>query len=238
MSGTGVRARRRAWGCVVLLLAGIVSGNAQTAGVQPITADTEAELRAMSRLAAVIFAGQVTAVRRLDGAGGATGVIEIEFAVEEAVRGVSGGAYTLREWAGLWAANEPFRVGERYLMLLHAPGVAGLNSPVGGADGAIPIRAGTQGISSPAGASASRVVDLRWVAARVARPIAYRAEPEPVRRAGSAPGAVRANAVKAGSAQVDLAGPSQASRVAAGGADYAAVLGLLRGWEKAGDAPR
>jgi len=226
-----MRARRRAWGCVPILVAlslGVAVARAQnaavaTGGAQPIAAETEAELRAMSRLAGVIFAGQVSAVRRLDGAGGATGVVEIEFAVEDAVRGVSGGAYTLREWAGLWTANEPFRVGERYLMLLRAPGAAGLSSPVGGADGAIPIRAGRQ-------------VDLRWIAARVARPVAYRAEQ--VMRAGSAPGAVRANAVVAGAAQVDMAGPSQAAAVTAGSADYAAVLGLLRGWEKAGDAAR
>ena len=80
----------------------------------------------------------------MDAKNGATGVVEIEFAVEDAVRGVSGGTYTLREWAGLWpAGDEPFRVGQRYLMLLHAPGAAGLSSPVGGMDGAIPIRGGT-----------------------------------------------------------------------------------------------
>jgi hypothetical protein len=80
----------------------------------------------MSRLAGVIFAGQVIGVRRLDGGNGATGVVEITFAVEDAVRGVSGSTYMLREWAGLWpAGDEPFRVGQRYLMLLHAPGAAG-----------------------------------------------------------------------------------------------------------------
>ena len=97
-------------------------------------------LHAMSRLAGVIFAGQVVAVRRIDGGNDATGIVEIQFAVEDAVRGVSGGVYTLREWAGLWpAGEEPFRVGQRFLMLLHAPSVAGLSSPVGGMDGAIPI---------------------------------------------------------------------------------------------------
>jgi hypothetical protein len=37
---------------------------------------------------------------------GATGVVEITFAVEDAVRGVSGSTYTLREWAGLWPAGD------------------------------------------------------------------------------------------------------------------------------------
>jgi hypothetical protein len=97
-------------------------------------------LHSMSRLAGAIFTGQVVAVRRIEGVNGATGVVEIDFAVEDAVRGVGGSAYTLREWAGLWpAGDEPFRVGQRYLMLLHVPGAAGLSSPVGGTDGAIPI---------------------------------------------------------------------------------------------------
>jgi hypothetical protein len=168
---------------------------------------TNDALHAMSRLAGAIFTGQVIAVRRLDGANGATGVVEIEFAVEDAVRGVSGSSYTLREWAGLWpAGDEPFRVGQRYLMLLHAPSAAGLSSPVGGMDGTFPVHGSmqTQATVSAEAASAGtasaetvatrtvaaktgsaalsaladgRVVDLRWVATRVVQPLSYRATP-------------------------------------------------------------
>ena len=71
-----------------------------------------------------------------------SGVVEVEFRVDQAVRGcAAGGPYMLREWAGLWAAgNQRYRVGQRLLMMLHAPGAAGMSSPVGGMDGAIPIR--------------------------------------------------------------------------------------------------
>jgi hypothetical protein len=141
---------------------------------QRTQADTpEAALHAMTRQAGVIFAGEVTAVRLLGGSGGATGVVEIDFRVDGALRGASVGSYTLREWAGLWPANNaPFRVGQRYLMLLHAPGASGLSSPVGGMDGAIPIRG-----SDPV----SGVIDLRWVGTRAVRPLSYALEPRGMR---------------------------------------------------------
>jgi len=94
--------------------------------------------------AGVIFTGQVVAVRRVNAASDATGAIEIDFVVDTdgAIRGVANGSlYTLREWAGLApAGNLPFQPGQRYLMLLHTAGPSGLSSPVGGPDGAIPIR--------------------------------------------------------------------------------------------------
>ena len=69
-------------------------------------ATVEDALHEMSDAAGVIFAGQVTAVRRVAGVGGASGVVEVDFRVDNAVRGcVSGGTYTLREWAGLWAGG-------------------------------------------------------------------------------------------------------------------------------------
>jgi hypothetical protein len=143
-----------------------------SAGTQPIpqtNPDTLAALHDMTRLAGVIFAGCVISLRRRAGVAGAAGTVEIEFAVENAIRGVAGSSYTLREWAGLWAAgDEPFRVGQRYLVLLHAPGASGSSSPIGGADGAIPIH----GEAGPL--ADSRAVDLRWIAAQVARTIAYR----------------------------------------------------------------
>ncbi|MGD0797614.1 MAG: hypothetical protein ABR910_07805 [Acidobacteriaceae bacterium] len=183
----------------------------------PAAESSDEALRAMEQMAGTIFAGQVTAVRHRVGSNGSTGVVEIDFAVDDAVSGVAGGSYTLREWAGLWPAGDaPFRVGQRFLMLLHAPSAAGLSSPVGGMDGAIPIRGAgpapivASGLSGGASVSAAavgsaavgavaesdgRVVDLRWVQTRVVRPVAYRAEP--VARPIERPTGIRADAVEA-----------------------------------------
>ena len=190
LSGTTGSRRRRglrpvvrtAIVCGLALLAAAECGYGQSPQATGATCDA---LHAMSRLAAVIFAGQVIGVRRHDAVDGATGTVEIEFAVEDAVRGVSGGTYTLREWAGLWpAGDQPFRVGQHFLMLLHAPGVAGLSSPVGGTDGAIPIRG--SGPAPPANATDGRVVDLRWIETRVVRPIVYRVTERPAMRPATA----------------------------------------------------
>ncbi len=184
--------------CVLGLVlgAGCGPGPGDAQGL-PQTADDA--LHTMSQAAGVIFAGRVVAVRRHEGLDGATGVVEIEFAVDDAVRGVSGSTFTLREWAGLWpAGDEPFRVGQRLLMMLYAPSAAGLSSPVGGMDGAIPIHGGQTSAqtaaamtpevaarvaageeSAPAAAPVpvdARMVDLRWVATRAYRPISYRME--------------------------------------------------------------
>jgi len=218
---------------------GAECGVAQEPAQSTAPQTTNDALHAMSRLAGVIFTGQVIGVRRLDAVNGATGVVEITFAVEDAVRGVSGSTYTLREWAGLWpAGDEPFRVGQRFLMLLHAPGVAGLSSPVGGMDGAIPIRGSVQtqatasaetvsaGTAS-AGTSAladGRVVDLRWVATRAVRPASYRTEPavHPTALSVSA----RAHAVRPGPASApgpESAFSLQAANVAISGAGASIV---------------
>jgi hypothetical protein len=214
----------------------------------------EAALHALAQQAAVIFAGQVVAVRRLDGANGATGVVEIEFAVDDAVRGVSGSAYTLREWAGLWTGgDQPLRVGQHILMLLLAPSAAGLSSPVGGMDGAIPIRGepaqaelrqGTRLAEDTAPADA-RTVDLRWVATRVLRPAGY--APQPIHPT-TLPGGVHAEAIAAAPAPGTDAGANSQSNNPASGlpidtaiapvaqtASYATVMALLRSWEAAGD---
>jgi hypothetical protein len=126
-------------------------------------------------------------------------------------------------------------------MLLHAPGVAGLSSPVGGTDGAIPIRG--SGPAPPANATDGRVVDLRWIETRVVRPIVYRV----TERQTALPASARPqmNAV-AGLAQEE-AGPSAAApgspitadvSSASQSAACATVLTLLRSWVKEDDAAR
>jgi len=197
---------------------GVGCGGAQAlAQSSPQTAPDA--LHAMTELAGVIFAGQVVAVRWHGAADGAAGVVEITFAVDDAVRGVrgaSGGSYTLREWAGLWpGGDEPFRVGQRYLMLLHSPGTAGLSSPVGGMDGAIPIRGGAAGIG--------RIVDLSWVATKVVTPTVYL--PAPMRQSVAHPIMVEANAVDAVLPIERVSASAQPST------PYAAVLAMLRTWE-------
>ncbi len=147
--------------------------------LEPLRAVTESgpassiedELHQMSEQAGVIFAGQVLAVRQQGAAG--SGWVDIEFRVEEAIRGCVGqGTYTLREWAGLWAGGlARYRVGEQLLMLLHAPTEAGLSSPVGGQDGAIPITGSGQapGAGDDFVVSGEQAVDLRWIQARLLR---------------------------------------------------------------------
>ncbi|MDR3744874.1 MAG: hypothetical protein P4K80_01940 [Acidobacteriaceae bacterium] len=220
-------------GCALALALGTEFGLAQATPPQT----THEALRAMTRQAGVIFTGEVTGVRRLPGTGGSTGVVEIDFAVEDAIRGVSGEAYTLREWAGLCPAeDEPFHVGQRYLMLLYPPSAAGLSSPVGGMDGAIPIRGTGPKVGDAAASTKNsllvdgRVADLRWVGTRVVRTMTYRAE--------SARLQARPSAEVAGSdVVVDTASAATTSSDAQS-AGYATVLGLLRSWEKAEHATR
>ena len=131
----------------------------------------DAILKDMASRASVIFAGTVTAVKRgaeedLRG-NAATSMVEIDFAVDRAVRGSTPGSmYVMREWAGLWRDSPRFVVGQRLLMLLHAAGPAGLTSPVDGLDGAIPIRATT----STAGSSPSTPTTVQADGAPPGRP--------------------------------------------------------------------
>lgn len=246
-------ARRAGIACALVVLLAASGGRAQMAA-EATPATTEDALHAMMQQAAVIFAGQVVGVRRMSGIYGASGVVEIQFAVDDAVRGVSGSRYTLREWAGLWAGgDQPLRAGQRYLMLLHAPSAAGLSSPVGGMDGAIPIRGepgepalaelrrGTRIRSSGDGSMADlRMVDLRWIATRAVRPVSYLAVVHPT----ALPVAVHAEAIAEnetadGPRHGDAVSPAGGA-IAAGAqnAGYATVLELLRSWARVGDASR
>ncbi len=121
---------------------------------------TEDALRQMFDQAGVIFTGQVTAVRHTASANGSTGILEVDFSIDDAIRGsASHTTCTLREWAGLAPDSDTtFLVGHRYLALLHLPGPSGFTSPVGGPDGVIPIVPGNDAASPTAPDSAGLAV--------------------------------------------------------------------------------
>ncbi len=153
--------------CVSAGVAAAQLTNTAAAGPQ---STLEAELRLMAAQAGVIFAGQVVGIHAASTT--TSGAVEITFRVDQAIRGCAPGSYVLREWAGLWVGGvERYHVGDRLLMLLHAPGASGLSTPVGHQDGAIPI---TGGGSAPGAAdlfttAGGQVVDLRWIEARLLR---------------------------------------------------------------------
>jgi hypothetical protein len=163
---------------VLAVVAAVLLGvSARGEVVAPAAGAVDAELRRMASAADVIFAGQVLAVRSHAVAGAmGSGWVEVEFRVEEAIRGCGGRpTYVLKEWAGLWTGGrQRYAVGQRALVMLHAPSAAGLSSPVGGQDGVIPLAgAGEAPGPEDRGAGAvERKVDLRWVQARVERPAA------------------------------------------------------------------
>lgn len=141
-----------------------------------VAQDVEGVLHQMSDRADVIFVGQVVAIRPHDGDGMGAGFVEVNFEVDQAIRGCSGGAYALREWAGLWSGDaNRYRVGQRLLMMLHAPGASGLSSPVGGLDGAIPIRgvADASPLATGAANTPVPIADLRWLGAKVLHSSTY-----------------------------------------------------------------
>ncbi len=184
---------------IQLLLFAALGAATQAQETAPAPQTIEEALHQLSDAAGVIFTGEVTAIRHLSGDKRSSGVVEVDFRIDQAIRGcTSGSTYTLREWAGLWSGgDERYRIGQRLLMLLHAPGPGGMSSPVGGMDGAIPIRgAATELTPQAPGSSATRagtitasavsrtdtvaipappVADLRWVGTRLTRPIAYKA---------------------------------------------------------------
>jgi hypothetical protein len=133
----------------------------------------------MSQSAGVIFVGHAVEVRQppagFSGSpeAAAEGVVEVDFFVDQAVRGpAQGSLYTLREWGGLWAGGTGrYCVGQRLLLLLHAPDSTGLSSPVHGAEGLIPLRGAGQPPGPDDGSSiaAQWMVDVRWLQAQTLR---------------------------------------------------------------------
>ncbi len=223
-----------AWNCRCWrVLVGVVLVLGDVASAQTV----ETALREMAARAGVIFVGQVVRVHRVDGGGMGSGVVEVEFRVDRGVRGCAvGGIYVLREWAGLWVAGEQrYRVGQRLLMLLNAPNAAGMSSPVGGMDGAIPVRgveselasAVSHGRTSVAGPT--EMVDLSWVGTRVVRPVSYSGDALGGAKVGGGLARVLPMGVR------ELAGGSTevgSASVSSPGASMDAVVGMLTGWER------
>jgi hypothetical protein len=194
-------------------------------------------LQAMCAAADIVFAGEVISIERSDSA------VLVHFRVDDAVRGVTAGTYTLQEWPGLWAGNTTrYSEGQRLLMMLHAPSVAGFASPVAGGDGAIPL----------SGDAASGLVDLRWVAAHVAVTDDARLAPmRALRVAGGslaqADALLASNAKRRAMPMMSIEGNSVSSSGASAANDQAAsvpavdsnaqvdrgtVMGLLHAWQR------
>jgi hypothetical protein len=217
---------------------------------------TEAVLRQMTQTAGVVFAGEVVAVRRPVGFAGsgqdaAEGVVTIEFRVDQAVRGPGGGSiYTVREWAGLWTGGDRYRVGQRLLVFLQAPGRNGLSSPVGGKAGVVPLRGGGQapGPYDARTGPSDWLADLRWVQAQALREggSVEGTESNPVLPARPIRDRPRAYATADGTASIVtdpfLPVPGHAAHwtalpLASGSATQtlSEVLGLCRGWVRVPD---
>jgi hypothetical protein len=125
-------------------------------------------LRGLAARAGVVFVGQVQSIKPEGG------VVVVAFQVQQPVLGVVGGSYVMREWAGRWTGGQQrYRVGQRAMFFLHAPGGssneetgnggAGLSSPVDGMMGVVPV--------VPMGAGAGALLDVRWLATRVQRSV-------------------------------------------------------------------
>jgi hypothetical protein len=144
---------------------GVVRGQQAEASVAPGTSvpatSVGGVLRGMAARAGVVFVGQVL---RIEPKGGA---VEVTFQVQQAVLGVVGGTFVMREWAGRWTGGQQrYWVGQRAMFFLHAPSVsangeAGLSSPVDGMVGVVPL--------VPMGANGGALLDARWLATRVRR---------------------------------------------------------------------
>lgn len=167
------------YGILSLLAVSLIHAAPVQAQDPAVPQTLEDALHQMSDLAGIIFVGEVAAIRLREGDQGASGFVEVDFHIDQAVRGCSaGGSFTLREWAGLWQGGDVrYHVGQRLLMMLHSPGPTGITSPVAGLDGAIPLRAQNSIalVDSSASTSAtdtlpaSLLVDLRWVGTHVLR---------------------------------------------------------------------
>jgi hypothetical protein len=121
-------------------------------------ADVPSVMRSLASRAGVIFVGQVEKIQPNGG------VMDIVFSVQRRVSGELGDTYTLREWSGRWSGGQQrYHVGERAMIFLYPPNAAGISSPVDGMAGVVPL--------IPMGADAEPLLDVRFLAARVERPV-------------------------------------------------------------------
>ena len=124
-----------------LLAVAQVPGRSARLPRRPASRTTVQQIEAMepslARHAAIIFFGRVTGISRIvPETGAAEPSLQVTFAIENGVRGTqTGEEFHLLEWPGRWQTGERYRIGERYLLFLHAPNAAGLTSPVGGTAG-------------------------------------------------------------------------------------------------------
>jgi len=90
--------------------------------------------------AGYIFAGTVKSIARSAPNKNDVSTVQINFHVDQGLQGVrTGQVLTIREWAGLWASGERYRIGERVLLFLYPPSKLGLTSPVQGSMGRFTI---------------------------------------------------------------------------------------------------
>lgn len=251
MAGSGwiIRYLRAILAAALLLTASVTRAQMPAAEEMP-PQTVEDALHQMSDKAGVIFAGQVTAVHRQAGGDGASGFVEIEFRVDQAIRGCTAGTpYVLREWAGLWVGGaRRYHVGQRLLMFLRAPSASGLSSPVDGMDGAVPIHGGSPSLVATGSTAQYPVADLRWIGAKLLHPVSYRAvSPHPDHRAGTPVSLLRPQVIaQAGSFGVESANVMvEPMSISSGGSappaqqtPVQAVVGMLRSWQMAKDAAR
>ncbi len=233
---------------VVLALANAVACAQLSSSINTPPATVDDALHQMSDKADVIFTGQVIAIRQHEGQNGASGYVEVEFRVDLAVRGCTAGMpYVLREWGGLWEGGaRRYRVGERLLMFLHAPGPSGLSSPVSGMDGAVPIHGSSSTAVAGATAAQTPMADLRWVGTHVLHPVSYRTQlPHYDHRSGvvvpflDTHPEIEAKAETTEQVNVPVSSlGSKATTMPAPAlqAPVQSVIGMIRSWQKAGDA--
>jgi hypothetical protein len=107
-------------------------------------------LRPVTRSSGYIFAGTVKSVERVAPKGNGVATVQINFHVDEGMRGVrTGQMLSIHEWAGLWQSGERYRPGERVLLFLYPPSKLGLTSPVRGPMGRFRIGPGGQIVLDP-----------------------------------------------------------------------------------------
>ena len=106
--------------------------------------------RPLMQSAGYIFAGMVKSVLRAAPKGNGVATVQIDFQVDQGVRGVrTGQTLAIREWAGLWQSGERYRPGERVLLFLYPPSKLGLTSPVRGPMGRFQIGPDGQVVFDP-----------------------------------------------------------------------------------------